>query len=59
MCCLRELCCLWAKFCYPISRVFVGFKHGAFLATLAEILASLSVGTSHPIGRSLPVDYTK
>lgn len=53
MCCLRELCCLRAKFCYPTSRVFVGFKRDA------EILASLSVGTSHPIGRSLPVDYTK
>lgn len=59
MCCLRQLCCLCAKFCYPTSRVFVSFKHGAFLATLAEILTSLSIGTSHPVGRSLSVDYIK
>lgn len=37
VCCLRQLCYLCAKFCYPASRAFVSFKHGAFLATLAKI----------------------
>lgn len=35
--CLRQLCCLRVKFCYPASGALVSFKHGAFLATLADL----------------------
>lgn len=50
LCCLRQLCCLCVKFRYPASGALVSFKHGAFLATLADFLANLSVQASHPIG---------